>query len=91
MKKRTNKILWITLIVLALLVVVPFTVTFQVAAHRHPEMYQPASQVASKVLSQMDSLFGNQFVTANDVIVVDNDDSLAVEVIEEIETDSLMH
>ncbi|MBQ9435518.1 MAG: hypothetical protein IJU33_05260 [Bacteroidales bacterium] len=83
MKKRTNKILWITLIVIALLVVVPFTVTFQVAAHRHPEMYQPASKVAANVLSQMDSIFGNQVVNVDEVVVMDGDDSLAVEVIEE--------
>ena len=83
MKKRTNKILWITLIVIALLVVVPFTVTFQVAAHKHPEMYQPAAKSGKDVLSQMDSIFGNQVVNVDEVVVMDGDDSLAVEVIEE--------
>ena len=83
MKKRTNKILWITLIVIALLVVVPFTVTFQVAAHKHPEMYQPAAKSGIDVLSQMDSIFGNQVVNVDEVVVMDGDDSLAVEVIEE--------
>jgi hypothetical protein len=83
MKKWTNKILWITLIVIALLVVVPFTVTFQVAAHKHPEMYQPAARSGIDVLSQMDSIFGNQVVNVDEVVVMDGDDSLAVEVIEE--------
>jgi hypothetical protein len=83
MKKWTNKILWITLIVIALLVVVPFTVTFQVAAHKHPEMYQPAAKSGIDVLSQMDSIFGNQVVNVDEVVVMDGDDSLAVEVIEE--------
>ncbi|MBO4481461.1 MAG: hypothetical protein J5719_02795 [Bacteroidales bacterium] len=83
MKKWTNKILWITLIVIVLLIIVPFTVTFQVAAHRHPEMYQPAAKTAVDVLSQMDSIFGNQVINVDEVIVMDGDDSLAVEVIEE--------
>lgn len=83
MKKWTNKILWITLIVIALLVVVPFTVTFQVAAHKHPEMYQPAAKSGIDVLSQMDSIFGNQVINVDEVVVMDGDDSLAVEVIEE--------
>ena len=83
MKKWTNKILWITLIVIALLVVVPFTVTFQVAAHKHPEMYQPAAKSGIDVLSQMDSIFGHQVVNVDEVVVMDGDDSLAVEVIEE--------
>ncbi len=83
MKKWTNKILWITLIIIALLVVVPFTVTFQVAAHKHPEMYQPAAKSGIDVLSQMDSIFGNQVVNVDEVVVMDGDDSLAVEVIEE--------
>ena len=83
MKKWTKKILWITLIVIALLVVVPFTVTFQVAAHKHPEMYQPAAKSGIDVLSQMDSIFGNQVVNVDEVVVMDGDDSLAVEVIEE--------
>ncbi len=83
MKKWTNKILCITLIIIALLVVVPFTVTFQVAAHKHPEMYQPAAKSGIDVLSQMDSIFGNQVVNVDEVVVMDGDDSLAVEVIEE--------
>ena len=83
MKKWTNKILWITLIVIVLFIIVPFTVTFQVVAHRHPEMYQPAAKTAVDVLSQMDSIFGNQVINVDEVIVMDGDDSLAVEVIEE--------
>lgn len=38
MKKITNKILWISAIVIALLLVASITIPFQIVAHQHPEI-----------------------------------------------------
>lgn len=58
MKKKTNKILWITLFVVVFFMVVPCTITFQIFCRKHPEIYQPHTpQSIEEMITDMDSIF----------------------------------
>jgi len=54
MKKKTNKILWITIAAFTVIAMVVVTVDFQVSYHKHPEKFirwQPAETDQSDTIT----------------------------------------
>lgn len=65
MKKYTNKILWGTAIVVALLLIIGISVDFQVQFHKHPERFQKPFSESGYITIDEDSTANNVNDTIN--------------------------